>query len=191
MADNIVTQIQVGSTIYDIQDAGAREAIANLPTPMVFKGTVGTGGSVTWANLPAAAATNAGFTYKVITVHSTTPVCKVGDTIVSNGSEWVVIPSGDEPDGTVTNVNGAAASGSHVTVTGGPITSSGTLTIGVESGYSIPSNTNQTSWTNKQEALTTSSVSDGTLNKVIGFNSNGTLVKSDAATPIKITDLRP
>ena len=113
-------------------------AIEALPEPMVFKGSVGTSGTVEWANLPSAASSNDGFTYKVISDHSTTPICKVGDTIISNGSAWVVIPSGDEPSGTVTSVSAAGATGSHLSVNGGPITSSGTLTIGVDSGYAIP-----------------------------------------------------
>lgn len=71
-------------------------AIDNLPEPMIFKGTVGTGGTVTWSNLPSAASSNQGHTYKVITKHTTAPICEVGDVITSNGSEWVVIPSGDE-----------------------------------------------------------------------------------------------
>lgn len=80
--------------------------------PMVFQGTVGTGGTVTWANLPTASNSNKGYTYKVITDHaadSKCPACKVGDTIISNGSAWVVIPSGDEDTDTVREikVNGA------------------------------------------------------------------------------------
>ena len=43
--------------------------------------------------------------------------------IISNGSAWVVIPSGDEPSGTVTSV--AAGTG----LSGGTITSSGTIAI--------------------------------------------------------------
>lgn len=97
------------------------DAISGLPTPMQFKGTVGTSGTIEWSALPSASSSNEGFTYKVITDHATAPVCKAGDTIVSNGSAWVVIPSGDEPAGTVTNV--ATGSG----LTGGPITSSGTI----------------------------------------------------------------
>lgn len=97
------------------------DAISGLPTPMQFKGTVGTSGTTEWASLPSASASNNGWTYKVITDHATDPVCKAGDTIVSNGSAWVVIPSGDEPGGTVTNV--ATGSG----LTGGPITSTGTI----------------------------------------------------------------
>lgn len=106
-------------------------AIADLPEPMIFKGSVGTDGTVTWVNLPAAAASNEGFTYKVITAHTAEtgkPAAEVGDTIISTGSEWVVIPSGDEPKGTVTSV-GISNSG-LITISGSPITSSGSITIG-------------------------------------------------------------
>jgi len=94
---------------------------------MQFKGSVGTGGTITWANLPAAAASNNGFTYKVITDHNTAPICKAGDTIVSNGTSWVVIPSGDEPSGTVTSV--AIGTDGGITISGSPITTSGTIKI--------------------------------------------------------------
>ena len=76
--------------------------------------------------MPAAASENKGHTYKVITNHSADtkcPACKAGDMIISNGSAWVVIPSGDEPSGTVTSV--ATGTG----LSGGPITSSGTILI--------------------------------------------------------------
>ena len=102
-------------------------AIANLPEPMVFKGSVGTGGTVT--SLPTAAASNEGWTYKVITALSS-PAAKVGDTVISNGSSWVVIPSGDEPSGTVTSVGVSNATNGGLTVSGSPVTSSGTITIG-------------------------------------------------------------
>jgi len=106
-------------------DAATKDYVDNsisaLPTPMVFKGTVGASGTVEWSVLPAASSSNEGFTYKVITDHATDPICEVGDTIVSNGSAWVVIPSGDEPAGTVTNIATGAG------LTGGPITSTGTI----------------------------------------------------------------
>ncbi len=121
-------------------------AISGLPTPMQFKGSVGTDGTITWANLPSAS-TSTGYTYKVITDHSTTPICKVGDTIVSNGTDWVVIPSGDEPSGTVTSVGMTVPTG--LSVSGSPITGSGTFNVTYASGYSIPTTTNQTTWTNK------------------------------------------
>ena len=102
--------------------------INELPTPMVFKGTVGAGGTIEWSNFPPSG-TAEGDTYKVITDHATTPVCKVGDTIIYNGSEWVIVPSGDEPSGTVTSVGISTQTSSVLSVSGGPVTSSGTLNI--------------------------------------------------------------
>lgn len=103
--------------------------IDNLPEPMVFKGSLGTGGTVT--TLPAASSSNKGFTYKVITAGTyASQSAKVGDTFISDGSAWVLIPSGDEPSGTVTNVAVTSADGS-ATITGSPITSSGTIDISV------------------------------------------------------------
>ena len=95
-----------------------------LPEPMIFKGSVGTGGTTT--ALPTAAAANEGWTYKVITALSN-PAAKVGDTVISNGSSWIVIPSGDEPSGTVTSV--AVTNGGGLVVSGSPITASGTITV--------------------------------------------------------------
>ena len=113
-------------------------AIANLPEPMLFKGSVGTGGTVTWANLATAAAANEGWTYKVITAHTAEtgkPAAKVGDTIISNGSEWIVIPSGDEPSGTVTSVGLVNATNGGLSISNSPITTSGNITVGLDSGY--------------------------------------------------------
>ena len=76
--------------------------------------------------MPAAAAENKGHTYKVITNHSADskcPACKAGDMIISNGSAWVVIPSGDEPSGTVTSIKAGTG------LAGGTITTSGTISI--------------------------------------------------------------
>ena len=120
------TSVASGSTSTNLPTSSAvaslvSSAIAGLPEPMIFKGTVGTGGTIT--SLPAAAAANEGFTYKVITALTTPVTAKVGDTVISNGSAWTVIPSGDEPSGTVTSV------GSGTGLTGGPITSSGTLSL--------------------------------------------------------------
>ena len=52
---------------------------------------------------------------------------KVGDIFISNGTEWIYIPSGDEPSGTVTSVN--LTPGGGISVSGGPITSSGSITV--------------------------------------------------------------
>ena len=130
------TSVTSGSS--DLVTSGAvATAIADLPEPMVFKGSVGDAGdtpTVTWANLPTPASSgtgkNVGWTYKVVTKHTTAPICEVGDTIISDGTSWVVIPSGDEPSGTVTSVGVANATNGGLTVSGSPITSSGTITVG-------------------------------------------------------------
>ena len=124
-----------------------KAALDTLPTPMQFQGSVGSGGTKEWSGqnqLPAAAASNEGHTYKVITAHDTAPICKVGDTIISNGSSWVVIPSGDEPSGTVTSVGLSAPTG--FSVSNSPVTSSGTLTLSYASGYSLPTTAKQSNW---------------------------------------------
>ncbi len=110
-----------------------KTAIDNLPEPMLFKGTVGEGGTIT--TLPAAAAANEGFTYKAITAHASStnpvyPAYKVGDTLISNGSAWTVVPSGDEPSGTVTTVTpgtGLTTTNLNPGSNGDAITRSGTI----------------------------------------------------------------
>lgn len=148
----------------DLVTSGAVwSAIDNLPEPMVFKGTVGTSGTIEWSALPSAASSNEGFAYKVITAHSTTPICEVGDVIVSNGSEWVVIPSGDDVEDTWRAIkisgsdfmgNGITtgylnfASDNNISLTG---SNGNTITVGVATGYSIPSTSDQTAWSAKYD----------------------------------------
>lgn len=70
-------------------------AIDNLPSPMVFKGTLGTNGTTT--ALPNASTANMGFTYKVITAGTyASKAADVGDMLISNGSTWELVPSGDD-----------------------------------------------------------------------------------------------
>ena len=108
------------------------DAIAPIASAMVFKGTVGTAGTI--ANLPNPAADNLGWVYKAVsdnkTATATIPQYKAGDTLIcaegpvveeTQTYKWVVIPSGDEPVGTVTNVATGAG------LTGGPITDTGTI----------------------------------------------------------------
>ena len=76
--------------------------------------------------------------------------------------------------GTVTSVRVQAGTGlSSSTSTA----QSSTLdtTISIDSGYKLPTTSE---WSGKQDSLTTTSVSDGTIDKVIGFDSNGNIVKA-------------
>lgn len=132
----IVTTLGSDDTTVPTSKA-VKAAIDALPEPMIFKGTLGTGGTIT--SLPTAAASNEGYTYKVITDGKyAQQSAKAGDVFISNGSSWNLIPSGDEPSGTVTNV--ATGTG----LTGGPITSSGTISHADTSSQASVSNSGRT-----------------------------------------------
>ena len=129
-----------------ITGTGVAAALATLPEPMVFKGSLGTGGTV--ITLPTASSSNKGFTYKVITDGTYAGIpAKAGDTFISDGSNWVLIPSGDEPSGTVTSITINATSPISID-NNNTITTSGTRTIShVNSGATAGSygdNSNQT-----------------------------------------------
>lgn len=132
----IVTTLGSDDTTLPTSKA-VKAAIDALPEPMIFKGTLGTNGTIT--SLPAAAASNEGYTYKVITAGTyASQYAKTGDVFISNGSSWNLIPSGDEPSGTVTNI--ATGTG----LTGGPITSSGTISHADTSSQASVSNSGRT-----------------------------------------------
>ena len=181
-------EIDENSTDDDVATAKAvYDAIAALPEPMIFKGSLGTGGTIT--SLPTASTANEGYTYKVITAGTyASQAAKVGDLFISNGTSWVLIPSGDEPSGTVTSVGMTVPTG--LSVSGSPITTSGTLAVTFASGYSIPTTTKQSTWDAKQDALTTQTAytTKGTSTKVptITTNSLGqvtAITETDIAFP--------
>ena len=126
-------------------------AISNLPEPMVFKGSLGTGGTIT--ALPVNGTASVGDTYKVITDGTyASKAAKAGDTFIcltktANTNTWELIPSGDEPSGTVTSVGMTVPTG--LSVSGSPVTSSGTLAVSYANGYSIPTTAKQTEWDEK------------------------------------------
>ena len=77
----------------DISDI--KEIVENLPNPMVFKGTLGTGGDI--ESLPAPSEDNNGFTYIVITSGTyAQQSAKFGDLFTSTGTSWSYVPSGDD-----------------------------------------------------------------------------------------------
>ena len=129
-AKNYTTSVTNGSS--NLVTSGAVwTAIDNLPEPMVFRGSLGTGGTIT--ALPVDGSAAIGDTYKVITDGTyASKSAKVGDTFIcltktSSANTWELIPSGDEPSGTVTSVG--ISNGGGISVSGSPITSSGTITV--------------------------------------------------------------
>ena len=79
-----------------------------LPDPMVFRGSLGVGGTI--EALPVDGSATVGDTYKVITDGTyAEQTAKIGDTFICltktmSSNTWVYIPSGDEPSGTVTSI---------------------------------------------------------------------------------------
>ena len=153
-------------------------AIQNLPEPMIFKGSLGTGGTIT--SLPAASSSNEGYTYKVITDGTyASQAAKVGDTFISDGSAWVLIPSGDEPSGTVTSVGVSVPTG--LSVSGTPVTTSGTIAISMASGYSIPTTSKQSEWDAK--STFSGSYTDLTDKPSIPSSASSTSSSTSTVTP--------
>ena len=112
---NFTTSVTQGSN--DIVTSGAvYNEFANLPKPEIFKGTLGVNGTIT--SLPTASSDNEGWEYKVITagIYAGQPA-KYGDTFISDGTQWVYIPSGDETDTDTwrgINVNGSQLLGNGI-----------------------------------------------------------------------------
>ena len=117
------------------------DAIEALPSPMVFRGTVGAqADNPTITALPVDGTAKVGDTYKVITDGTYAgESAEVGDVFIcrtktSSANTWVLIPSGDEPDGTVTNIAGAdGIITNNGTADGQPITESGTIKLALKS----------------------------------------------------------
>lgn len=125
--------------------AFVQQEIAAIPEPMVFKGTVGAqADSPTITALPVDGTAKKGDTYKVITDGTYAgQAAKVGDTFICNGktssaNTWVLIPSGDEPSGTVTSVG--VGSGLTTSNAGNAaITESGTIGLDLKSDTALSS----------------------------------------------------
>lgn len=96
-----------GDQVYDY----VTSAISGLTGPMKYIGTVGdaTGATKTWsqfATIVSNHATTVGQTFKVVGSANSTYGVKAGDTIIITDTSpyYSVIPSGDEPSGTVIQV---------------------------------------------------------------------------------------
>ena len=125
-------------------------AIDALPAPMIFKGTLGTNGTIT--SLPAATSSNEGHTYKVITAGTyASQTAKVGDVFTSNGSSWVLIPSGDETDSDTwreIKVNGTSFLGSGISSGAVNFTHGANVTISTGSNGAITIAATDTTYSN-------------------------------------------
>lgn len=131
-ATTATTQSQGDNSTKVATTAYVDKAIEDLPEPMVFRGSLGTGGTIT--SLPTDGTATVGDTYKVITAGTyASKTAKVGDTFIcltktSSANTWELIPSGDEPNGTVTSITLKATSPISID-SFSAITTSGTRTL--------------------------------------------------------------
>ena len=117
----------------------ANERIDALPLPMVFKGSLGTGGTI--STLPTASSENEGYVYIVITDGTYAgQVAKAGDTFVSDGSSWVLIPSADESGALVISQTLTAGSTS-ITFNHASITATSFISVASETWYTASTQT--------------------------------------------------
>lgn len=172
--------------------AFVQTAIAELPQAMIFRGTLGTGGTIT--SLPTAGSTYEGDVYKVITAGTyASQSAKVGDTFICGKTgtstySWILIPSGDEPSGTVTNI----ATG--VGLTGGPITTTGTIKAKLKSETNATYDSNSITNTSGRQYAVVPDKTNGYLsvnvpwtdNKVLQENSDDLYGVLDVDLPILI-----
>ena len=104
--------------------------------PMIFMGLVGTDSGCVYdsTTFPAASASNKGYVYKVVTNATYQGVAaKLGDTLISTGTAWVLIPSGDEV--TYTQGTGITISGTNNAISVNYGTTAGTACEGNDSRF--------------------------------------------------------
>jgi len=94
----------------------------------------------------------------------TSPVS--GQALVYNGTSWV--NNTETYVGTVTSVAATVPTG--LTITGSPITTSGTLAFGLAAGYSIPTTAKQTTWDTAYNDSIVSAAVTGTTTKTLTLN---------------------
>ncbi len=193
-AKNYTTSVTSGSS--DLVTSGAvYTAIDNLPEPMVFMGSLGTGGTIT--ALPVDGTASVGDTYKVITAGTyASKTAKVGDTFIcltktSSANTWELIPSGDEPSGTVTSVTIKATSPIAID-SSSAITTSGTRTLshansGVTAGTYNSVTVNATGHVTAGSSIT--ATESGTTGISIADHSTGSItgVQASTTTASKVT----
>lgn len=89
-----------------------------------------------------------------------------GQALVYNGTSWV--NNTETYVGTVTSVNMSVPTG--FTIGGNPITTAGTLALGLAAGYSLPTNASQTTWDTAYNNSIVSAAVTGSTSKTLTLN---------------------
>jgi hypothetical protein len=117
----------------------ANERIDALPKPLAPMGTLGAGGTI--ESLPTASADNYGYYYVVITDGTYAgQAMKAGDTTFSNGTEWVLVPSGDDSGSLVISQTLTAGSTS-ITFNNSAILATSFISVASEAWYTASTQT--------------------------------------------------
>lgn len=125
------------------------------------------------------------------TAISLTTTGSTGASTYNNSTGVLNIPNyADQYVGTVTSVDMSVPTG--LSVSGNPITTSGTLAVTLTAGYSIPTTANQSTWTTAYNRSLTSAAVTGTTTKTLTLNQQdgGTItaswtdINTDAVTSV-------
>jgi hypothetical protein len=117
----------------------ANERIDALPKPLAPMGTLGTGGTI--ESLPTASADNYGYYYVVITDGTYAgQAMKAGDTTFSNGTSWVLVPSGDD-SGSLVISQTLTAGQTSITFSNAAITATSFIGVASEAWYTASTQT--------------------------------------------------
>ena len=136
MDENLIFALAVAG-VKGSKEANSR--IDNLPKPMVYKGTLGTGGII--STLPTASSENEGFVYIVITDGTYAgQTAKAGDTFVSDGSSWVLIPSADD-SGSLVISQTLTAGQTSITFSNAAILATSFISVASEAWYTASTQT--------------------------------------------------
>ena len=121
------------------QGKRANERIDNLPEPMVFKGTLGVGGTI--QTLPTASSSNLGFVYIVITDGTYAgQSAKAGDMFISDGASWVLVPSADDANSLVISQT-LTAGQTTITFSNAAILATSFISVASEAWYTASTQT--------------------------------------------------
>lgn len=139
--------------------AFVHDVVDSLPSPMVYKGTLGTGGTIT--TLPVDGTAEVGDTYKVITAGTyASQAAKIGDMFIcltkaTSSNTWSYVPSGDDID--VTQVSAGTG---LTTASGSPITTTGTIKAKLKSSTALAEAATNSTTTGKSYAVNVDSAGD-------------------------------
>lgn len=151
IANNVSTALNlVGGTGITLTESSGSVTISSSVEPMQFKGAAtvtksGSTYSVSVTDPASISNVKKGYTYKITSAPADDTNFKVGDTLIAEQnnpgsnpqSHWTLIPSGDEPSGTVTSV-GLVSYLEELSISGSPVTSSGIIYISRSAGYDNP-----------------------------------------------------